>query len=64
MKKLTPFENYLLTQGLEKIRAEWVEELEAAEQNGNRPIYTPAWVEMMTKETKEKIDALTSKPRK
>jgi hypothetical protein len=55
MSKLNDFEKFLISDGLDKVQANIVAEIEKAEQNGHRPIMTAGFVEMTISDLKLKL---------
>jgi hypothetical protein len=55
MSKLNDFEKFLISDGLNKVQANMVAEIEKAEQNGKTPIMTAGFVEMTISDLKLKL---------
>ena len=57
MAKFNGFEKYLLVQGLERVALEMKADIRDLEERGKNPLMTVGYVEMVVKET---LDKLTS----
>ena len=55
MSKLNGFEKFLINDGLDKVQANMIDEIEKAEQNGKMPIMTTGFVEMTINDLKLKL---------
>jgi hypothetical protein len=55
MSKLNGFEKFLINDGLDKVQANMIAEIEKAEQSGKRPIMTTGFVEMTINDLKLKL---------
>ena len=61
MKKFNGFEGFLIKEGLKKVMADMIAEIEKAESNGKRPIMTAGFVEMTVEELVKKVEEMTRK---
>jgi len=61
MAKFNGFEKYLLVQGLERVALEMKADIRDLEERGKNPLMTVGYVEMVVKETLDKLSALTLK---
>ena len=61
MAKFNGFENYLLVQGLERVALEMKADIRDLEEKGKNPLMTVGYVEMVVKETLDKLSAFTLK---
>ena len=61
MAKFNGFEKYLLVQGLERVALEMKADIRDLEERGKNPLMTVSYVEMVVKETLDKLSALTLK---
>ena len=59
--KFTGFETHLIKQGLNIIKAKWIEDIKSMEADNKRPIMTTRFIEMTVKEALEKLEKLTFK---
>lgn len=55
MAKLNGFEKFLISDGLDRVQADMIAEIEKAEQNGKTPIMTAGFVEMTINDLKLKM---------
>jgi len=55
MNKLNGFEKFLINDGLDKVQADMIAEIEKAEQSGKTPIMTVGFVEMTISDLKLKM---------
>jgi len=55
MKNVTGFEKFLIAEGLDKVQADMIAEIEAAEKAGKTPIMTTGFVEMTISDLKLKL---------
>ncbi len=55
MSKLNEFEKFLINDGLDKVQANMIAEIEKAEQSGKTPIMTADFVEMTISDLKLKM---------
>ena len=55
MNKLNGFEKFLISDGLDKVQADMIAEIEKAEQNGKTPIMTAGFVEMTINDLRLKL---------
>lgn len=55
MKNVNGFEKYLIAEGLNKVQAEMIAEIDAVEKAGKNPLMTKGYVEMTIKELKAKL---------
>jgi hypothetical protein len=55
MSKLNGFEKFLINDGLDKVQANMIAEIEKAEQSGKTPIMTTGFVEMTISDLKLKL---------
>ena len=63
MTKLKSFENYLINEGLELVKEHYLKDIELATAKGKNHIFSPQYIEIIIKETKEKINKLKYKNR-
>ena len=61
MAKFNGFEKYLLVQGLERVALEMKADIRDLEERGKNPLMTVGYVEMVVKDTLDKLSALTLK---
>jgi hypothetical protein len=61
MKKFNGFEGFLIKEGLKKVMADMLAEIDKAEGNGKRPIMTAGFVMMTIEELAKKVEEMTSK---
>ncbi len=61
MKKFNGFEGFLIQEGLKKVMADMIAEIEKAEGNGKRPIMTAGFVMMTMDELRKKVEEMTKK---
>ncbi len=61
MKKFNGFEGFLIQEGLKKVMADMVAEIEKAEASGKRPIMTSGFVEMTVEELAKKVEEMTKR---
>ena len=61
MKKFNGFEGFLIKEGLKKVMADMLTEIEKAESNGKRPIMTTGFVMMTMEELGKKVEEMTKK---
>jgi hypothetical protein len=61
MKKFNGFEGFLIQEGLKKVMADMIAEIEKAEGNGKRPIMTSGFVMMTMDELRKKVEEMTKK---
>ncbi len=63
MKKFNEFEGFLIQEGLKKVMADMIAEIEKAkaEGNGKRPIMTAGFVMMTMEELTKKVEEMTRK---
>ena len=61
MKKFNGFEGFLIQEGLKKVMADMIAEIEKAEANGKRPLMTAGFVEMTVEELAKKVEGMTKK---
>lgn len=55
MSKLNGFEKFLINDGLDKVQADMIVQIEAAEKAGKTPIMTKGFVEMTINDLKLKM---------
>jgi hypothetical protein len=55
MSKLNGFEKFLINDGLDKVQADMIAEIEKVEQSGKTPIMTAGFVEMTISDLKLKM---------
>lgn len=55
MKNVNGFEKFLIAEGLNKVQADMIAEIEAAEKAGKTPIMTTGFVEMTINDLKLKL---------
>ena len=61
MKKFNGFEGFLIQEGLKKVMAEMIADIEKAEANGKNPIMTKGFVMMAIDELTKKVKEMTKK---
>ena len=61
MKKFNGFEGFLIQEGLKKVMAEMIADIEKAEGNGKNPIMTKGFVMMTIDELTKKVKEMTKK---
>jgi hypothetical protein len=61
MKKFNGFEAYLILEGLKEVAASMKNGIEATLADGKMPLMTTGYVDMVVKETIEKVNSLTLK---
>lgn len=61
MKKLNDFQLFLITNGLELVAEAYKKDIAEATNKGRNHIFTEGYVDMITKETLEAVQALTKK---
>jgi len=61
MKKFNGFEGFLIKEGLKKVMADMLAEIDKAEGNGKRPIMTAGFVMMTIDELAKKVEEMTRK---
>ena len=61
MKKFNGFEAYLILEGLKEVAASMKEGIEKTEAEGKLPLMTTGFVDMIVKDTVEKVNSLTLK---
>jgi len=61
MKKFNGFEAYLILEGLKKVAVSMKNGIEATIDDGKMPLMTTGYVDMVVKETIEKVNSLTLK---
>ena len=61
MKKFNGFEGFLIKEGLKKVMADMLAEIDKAEGNGKRPIMTAGVVMMTIDEVAKKVEEMTRK---
>jgi hypothetical protein len=61
MAKFNGFEKYLLVQGLERVALEMKADIRDLEERGKNPLMTVGYVEMVVKDTLDKLSAFTLK---
>jgi hypothetical protein len=61
MKKFNGFEGFLIKEGLKKVMADMLAEIDKAEGNGKRPIMTAGFVMMTIDELVKKVEEMTRK---
>ena len=55
MSKLNDFEKFLINEGLDKVQADMIAEIQKTEQSGKSPIMTAGFVEMTIGDLKLKM---------
>lgn len=55
MKNVNGFEKYLIAEGLNRVQAEMIAEIEAAEKAGKTPLMTTGFVETTINDLKTKL---------
>lgn len=55
MKNVNGFEKYLIAEGLNRVQAEMIAEIEAAEKAGKTPLMTSGFVETTINDLKTKL---------
>lgn len=63
MKKLTGFENYMLTTGLEMYKEHMLKQIQVAEAEGRTPLFTSEAIKGHINHLNDKLDKLTLKSR-
>ena len=61
MKKFNGFEGFLIKEGLKKVMADMLAEIEKAESNGKTPFLTTGFVMMTMEELGKKVEEMTKK---
>lgn len=61
MSKFNGFEKYLLVQGLERVSLEWKADIRDLEERGKNPLMTVGYVEMVVRDTLDKLTSFTLK---
>jgi hypothetical protein len=61
MKKFNGFEAYLILEGLKEVSASMKEGIEKTLAEGKMPLMTTGYVDMVIKDTVEKVNSLTLK---
>lgn len=61
MKKFNGFEAYLILEGLKEVAVSMKSGIEQTLADGKMPLMTTAYVDMVVKETIEKVNSLTLK---
>ena len=61
MKKFNGFEAYLIIEGLKEVAISMKNGIEATLADGKMPLMTTGYVDMVVKETIEKVNSLTLK---
>ena len=61
MKKFNGFEAYLILEGLKEVAASMKEGIEKTEAEGKLPLMTTGFVDMIVRDTVEKVNSLTLK---
>jgi hypothetical protein len=61
MKKFNGFESHLLEQGLSMVLDSMKNDIQRIESQGKRPMMTEGYVDMIGKETLERLKSLTKK---
>jgi hypothetical protein len=64
MAKFNGFENFLLVQGLERVVLEMKADIRDIEEKGKNPLMTVDYVDMVVKETFNKLQSFTIKQKK
>jgi hypothetical protein len=64
MAKFNGFENFLLVQGLERVALEMKADIRDIEEKGKNPLMTVDYVDMVVKETFNKLQSFTIKQKK
>jgi len=64
MSKFNGFENYLLVQGLERVALEMKADIRDVEEKGKNPLMTIGYVDMVVKDTLDKLNSFTIKQKK
>lgn len=61
MKKFNGFEGFLIKEGLKKVMADMIAEIEKTEKDGKRPIMTTGFIMMTMEELTKKVEEMTKK---
>jgi hypothetical protein len=61
MKKFNGFEAHLIIEGLKEVATQMKEGIEKAESEGKMPLMTTGYVDMIVKDTIDKVNSLTVK---
>jgi hypothetical protein len=61
MSKFNGFEKYLLVQGLERVSLEMKADIRDLEERGKNPLMTVGYVEMVVRDTLDKLTSFTLK---
>ena len=61
MAKFNGFEKYLLVQGLERVALEMKADIRDLEERGKNPLMTVGYVEMVVKDTLDKLTSFSVK---
>ena len=61
MSKFNGFEKYLLVQGLERVSLEMKADIRDLEERGKNPLMTVGYVEMVVRDTLDKLNSFTLK---
>jgi hypothetical protein len=61
MSKFNGFEKYLLVQGLERVSLEMKADIRDLEERGKNPLMTIGYVEMVVRDTLDKLTSFTLK---
>ena len=64
MTKFNGFEKYLIVKGLNKLATEMKAEIRNLEEEGKRPLMTTGYIDMVLKDTLDKVTNFTIKERK
>ena len=64
MTKFNGFEKYLIVEGLNKLATEMKAEIRNLEEEGKRPLMTTGYIDMVLKDTLDKVTNFTIKERK
>jgi len=61
MAKFNGFEKYLLVQGLDRVALEMKADIRDLEERGKNPLMTVGYVEMVVRDTLDKLNSFTLK---
>ena len=64
MTKFNGFEKYLIVEGLNKLATEMKAEIRNLEEEGKRPLMTTGYIDMVLKDTLDKVTNFTIKEKK
>lgn len=64
MTKFNGFEKYLIVEGLNKVALQMKADIRNMEEEGKRPLMTVGYIDMVLKETLDKVTSFTIKEKK